>query len=143
MLKKIWPAVARFVGTPYQVDDIEGHNNKRERAVVQHLLRLNKKTGPLSGSVVFRFIKDSSQKEASFAWVDPHYHDPIAVRLSANGKAEWVFTDDPDEINGKWRTDFDKSSLAQDVLDVIKMGHSLPLKKSIRSQIKGLICQLS
>ena len=99
-----------------------GYDSKQERQALIDVVRFNNSTGPLAGGVVFRCTEEDGVP-CAFAWINPHYYDPIAVRLFVDGRAEWCFMDDPDGAGDGWETNISKGSLAGQLLEVVKRHH--------------------
>lgn len=98
------------------VDDT-GYNSAAEMEAVFDLARFNDTTGPRPGDSVTRVIKENGRTYV-MGWVNPFFHDPVAVRFSATTMPEWCFTDDPDTA-GEWRQDFEAYDIAAGVLGVL------------------------
>lgn len=118
-----------------EIDD--GYESPAEIEAAKELAAFNRTTGKLAGDTVVRVI--SSLKDGVFilGWIDPHYYDPIAVRISkTTGLEEWAFADDVDKIfnDTTWNSDFDKNELARDVLEILNK-HKSALFRVIQAPV--------
>ena len=98
----------------------KGFDSPEEIQIAKKLAAFNKTTGPLAGACVFRITEVAGQP-CSFAWINPHFDDPIAV-IVFNDKAQWCFADNVEEaMNSKaWSNNFDANTLAPSILEIVQ-----------------------
>jgi hypothetical protein len=86
---------SRLAGMPTIVPDV-GYDSPQELAALKDLDAINKEAGTLAGDSVVRLV--GGDDPYILGWIDPHSLDPVAVRLFSDGRAEWMYADDPDNI---------------------------------------------
>jgi hypothetical protein len=89
---------ARILHIPLKdgiLDYDPGHDSPQEQAACTAVEKYARSTGPLGGggSIVQAF--ENNGRTVVGVWMNPHFDDPIVVRLSAN-RTLWAYCDNPD-----------------------------------------------
>jgi len=107
---------------------VSGYTRFPLQAALAELGEFNAKTGNLAGGCIIRVIADEEPIHI-LGWINSHNHDPITVKLCADGTSQWRFSDSIDDeitMSTDWREDFENSKYAPGVRDILQR-HSASL----------------
>ena len=124
MISGLLKKSANWAGDRVHLEADQGFDSPLEQAAALRLFEFNQTTGPLAGATVVRIIEHGGKPQI-FAWMIPHFYDPVQVMLTREG-AKWRWVDHPnDDPKEPWRTDFKSNSVARGM--VVTLGDFLKI----------------
>ena len=83
--------------------------------LISDLADYNNSTGKLAGGVKAELSDDGQYVDA---WLNPHFYDPVKIRIYADGALHWCFADSFKEENS-WNNIVSQNSVVTGAMPVI------------------------